>query len=158
MASDKINFHIIEGETDYEFKFSDFQEDFLNGVSKKELVDKYEIPPRIWREWRDKIVAHHNVSRKTSANWKKPRQKRRVITGDNFFRRTYKGNITLLRKMPYGRNLSYGSYPTRIVAEKVRDLLVANDWDKMLAFELLQEYGVPNSKRTLSRRLLKRNV
>lgn len=147
------SFRIVEN-FDYEDRYDGFKEDFLNGMTKADLRDKYDIPPRIWREWRDRILKDNETTRRFEGTYNRPR-KYKTNFSDNFFRTTYKGNVTVLRRVE-GKNYSYGSYPSMDIAVKVRDMLVDSKWDKHLAYDLLQEYGVANSKRCLSCKLLRR--
>jgi hypothetical protein len=147
-------FRIVEN-FDYENRYDDFKEDFLNGMNKSDLRNKYDIPPRIWKEWRDRILSENESNRRVKGTYKRPRKYKENFS-DNFFRTTYKGNVTVVRRMDSGKNYSYGSFPDMDTAIKVRDLLVDSDWDKYVAYDLLQEYGVANSKKCLSCKLLRR--
>ena len=153
MAESKT-FRVIENYS-HEHKFDGFKEDFLDGMSKEELRKKWEISPSIWKEWRSRIEAEGFTIKRFGGRKKKPKKKRN--REGYLLKRTHKGNVTIRRWV--GRKYySYGTYPSSKVAEKVVAELLKNDWDKYVAYDLLKEHGVWNSKRCLLPRLLRRDI
>jgi len=150
----KPNFNIIENYS-HEHKFPDFKRDYISGMSKVELCQKYDISPSIWREFKDRLPARlHSRNRRPR---KSLLSRNRCNDEGYLFKRNYKGNYTIQRLVRYtDKYLSYGTYPTLEVAEKVAEELVECNWDRFKAYDLVQEYAVTNSKRCLSSRLLKR--
>lgn len=152
--SDGINCRVIENYS-HEDKFDGFKEDFLSGMSKSELRKKWEIPPSVWKDWRNRIEAEFGIIRRKGGRPKRTR--RRPNREGYLLKRDYKGNITI-RRWIGKKYYSYGTYPSTAVAEKVVKELLEHNWDKYLAYELLKEHGVWNSKRCLLPRLLRRDI
>ena len=145
------NFVVVENYS-HEHKFNDFKEDYARGLSKTELIKKYDIPKSVWIEWKERMPKRRFYRNQRP---KKPKMIRK-LRGSFYYVKHPTGNVAVIRKEMDGRDLSYGSYPSMSIAEMVAAELDANDWDIKLAYDLLQEYAVPNSKRTLSGRLLRR--
>lgn len=154
IMGDSKTFHIVENYS-HEHKFDGFKEDFLKGMNKDELRKKWEVPPSVWRDFRNRIEAEFGVKRRKGGRPK--RVKRRNTREGYLLQRDYKGNVTI-RRWVDKKYYSYGTYPSSTVAEKVAKELVNNNWDKYLAYELLNKHGVWNSKRCLLPRLLRRDI
>ena len=146
----QVNFKIVENYS-HEHKFEDFKKDYVNGMPMKQLMKKHDITKSVWKEWKQR------VPRRSQFREDKPRKTKKLKKNfsDHFFRKTYRDNVTVFRRVD-GGHYSYGSYPDMETAEMVCDKLVENNWDKQLALELLEEYAVPNSVRTLYSRMLRR--
>ena len=153
MAESKT-FRVIENYS-HEHKFDAFKEDFLKGLNKKELREKYDIPPSVWTEWRKRLETEFNIIRRTGGRQKAP--KGRTKPTEYIFKRTYKGNVTIKRWLN-GKYYSYGTYPSSKVAEKVADKLVKSNWDKFVAYEMVDKYGIPHSRKCMLPRILRRDV
>ena len=152
-ATTKPNFRIIENFS-HEDKFEDFKTDYMNGMTKKNLVKKYELTNGVWKDWMERIPDRRPFQNHKT---KKPKRLKKHFGEYHHFERTYKGNHSLYRRVD-GHKYSYGSYPDRETAEMVCEKLLECGWDKYVAYDLLQEYAVKNSIRVLSSRLLRREI
>ena len=152
-ATTKPTFRIVEGYS-HEHKFDDFKLDYMNGMVKSELMKKYEISNGVWKDWMERMP------KKRSTQCTKHRKEKKQVRhyGEyHHFRTNYKNHVSLVRRVD-GHKYSYGTFPNKETAEMVCEKLLACNWDKYVAYDLLQEYGVKNSIRVLSSRLLRRNV
>ena len=152
----KPNFRFIT--PDYESRFDDFHKDFDKGVSKSELTVKYDIPKSVWFEWRDRIFEENpkHFRRFRRGRIPKPKKKRRVPR-DGWVQGTPSRTYTVYRGVN-GNRVSYGTYPTKSIAEDVHSELVAHNWNSYVAYDLLKENGVPTSKRCLLSRIRERKL
>ena len=150
----EVNFRIVENYS-HEDKFEDFKHDFLKGVPKKTLMEEYNITQSVWRDWRDRIKEHYIVDRRTTPIRKKAKSKSKNLDRNYLLKQTYKGNYSIIR-MVANHRWSYGSYPNKECAIKIAERLVKCDWDRYVAYHYLQKYGVPNSVKILSTKLLNR--
>lgn len=150
-----VNFRIVE--PNYEPMFNDFRRDFDNGVSKKDLREKYDIPNSVWFEWRDRIFAENPTHRRRFHRGRvaKPKVHRRIAYPEGFIKGTHERNFTVIRKID-GTRRSYGTYSSRDTAQKVLDELVAHKWNKYVAYDLINEHGISVSKKCLLPRILER--
>lgn len=155
-SATKLNFRIIENFS-HEDKYPDFVTDFRKGLTKKELVEKYEISDSVWLDWRKRIEDEYNIP-VNPPKFSKKSSRKKLYLDDWFFRKTYKGNISVCRRTDDRKYHSYGSYPDMDTAVMVKDILLEHDWDKYVAYDLLNKYGVPNSKRCLLSRILRREL
>ena len=137
-----MNFNIVENYS-HEHKFDDFKEDYLDGMNKTDLCRKYEISPRIWYEWKERLPARkHSRSRRPYS----PRL--RTPCKDYEFRRNEYGNVAVYRRVNRYA-YSYGTYPSMRIAEKVLKSLKESDWDIDVAVDLIKRYAVRVSKNYL---------
>ena len=147
-----VTFHIVENYS-HEHKFEDFKTDYMNGMIKNDLLKKYEISQSVWREWIDRMPR-----KRAYQNPRKSRKTKQIKHKEyHHFRRNYKGHYAVIRRVD-GHKYSYGTYPNKETAEMICKRLLECEWDKYIAYDLLQEYGVRNSIRVLSSRLLRRDV
>ena len=157
--SEKPTFRIIEG-YDSEDKFDDFRSDFINGVRKKELLKKYDISNGTYLKWRDRIFEElPNLPRRRTGG-RQPQIKPRYRVCDDtgsFSKRTYQGNYTVCRRVNK-KLVSYGTYPSKDIAEDVRGELALHKWNKYVARDLIKEYAIRTSKRCLLPKILERKV
>lgn len=135
--SRKLNFRIVEisdEERGYEEKYGEFKKDYLNPFTNKvDLLEKYELPVRIYNEFIERI-------RKETGLDKKPI--RRPISTPM----TYVYSISHrwgIRKhfSELGETRYYGYYKDLDTAKMVRDKLYYSDWDEELATELVEKYS-----------------
>lgn len=132
----KINFRIVEvSESDrhYEHLYDSFREDYLDfRCSSKDLKEKYDIPPYLYREWSKKIREEEGLNRKPST-----------------YQFMFSENIHIyklcegygIRKKINGFMEYFGRYKELDTAKMVRDKLIDAKWDKEVAEELIKEYG-----------------
>jgi len=149
-----VTFHIVENYS-HEHKFEDFKTDYMNGMTKADLLEKHEITNGVWKDWIERIPNRRPYQNKRTP--KKQKKLKKHFGEYHHFERNYKGHSTLVRRLD-GHKYSYGTYPSREIAEMVCEKLLECGWDKYVAYDLLHEYGVKNSIRVLSSRLLRRDV
>lgn len=149
-----VNCRVIENYS-HEDKFEDFKNDFLMGVPKKVLVEEYGIGEAVWRDWRDRIKEKYIVNRRTTPIHKKTSRRVKNLDRNYLLKKSYKGNYSIIRMLGKHR-WSYGCYANKKCAVEIAEKLVESDWDKYLAYNYLQKYGVPNSIKILSTKLLNR--
>ena len=156
MSDSKVNFNIVENYSP-DIDFSEFEKDFLNHMTKKQLMDKYDLSIGYWKQYRDMVYEKHpHMKRRTGGRPTKIKTRYKVTdeTGSHI-KRSMKGNYTIYRKI--GRSYkSYGSYRTRDIAEYVRGELVKHNWNKYVAYDLIKEYAMLVSRRCLLSRILER--
>jgi len=156
MSDSKVNFNIVENYSP-DIDFSEFEKDFLNHMTKKQLMDKYDLSIGYWKQYRDMVYEKHpHMKRRTGGRPTKIKTRYKVTdeTGSHI-KRSMKGNYTIYRKI--GRSYkSYGSYRTRDIAEYVRGELVKYNWNKYVAYDLIKEYAMLVSRRCLLSRILER--
>lgn len=145
-----VNFRIVENESS-EHLFESFLEDYKKGHSITKLREKYGITRGVWKSWRERMPL-----RKEAYNHRPRRERRRAKNLAESYVDDAKNGCTVCRRIK-GKRYSYGTYPSRKVAEMIHDELKQCDWDKEVAYELLHTYAIPNSKRTLSAKLLRRD-
>lgn len=149
-----VNFNIVENYS-HEHKFDAFKSDYIKGLSKIELVKKYDIPKSVWRDWKAKMPPRHYYKR---GRPKRVKVRRILNLDDNYLKHTLNGNVTVFRKVTSSKVWSYSTYPSEEIAIMVRDKLKASDWDVDLADELLVKYAIPNSIQCLRNRLHRRKL
>ena len=139
-----VNFRVIEN-YNYEDNFESFKKDLLNGVTKRALQKKYNISSKIYNTWRWKVIDNLNFDEKdyTSSD------------DDYFLRKSNRGYISLIR-WDGDEKVSYGTFPDEETAEHVASVLMKFGWDELVAFKLLNLYGVENSKKFMSIKILQR--
>lgn len=159
MIKSKPTFHIIEGYS-CEDRFEDFRSDFINGVKKKDLLEKYDISNGVYLQWRDRIFEElpNLPRRRTGGRQPQITPKYRVCDDTmSFSKRTYNGNYTVCRRV--NRSVkSYGTYPSKEIAENVRGELALHNWNRYVAYDLINEYAIRTSKRCLLPKILERKV
>ena len=149
-----VNFNIVENYS-HEHKFPAFKEDYLKGMTKKDICKKHDIPKSVWTDFKSRMPPR--LHSRNSRPKRSPILRNRRCEEGYLLKNTPKRYVTILRWVQgVDKYLSYGTYPNMETADKVAKLMVECDWDKYKAYDLLQEYAVPNSKRVLSSRLLKR--
>ena len=134
----KLNFRIIEisdEERGYEEKFEDFKKDYLNPfTSKVDLLEKYELPVRIYNEFLERI-------RKETGLDKKPTRRPMGSPMTYIYKTKYRWGIR--KQDSYtGEMKYYGYYDDLDTAKMVRDKLYYSDWNDELANELVEKYNV----------------
>lgn len=153
----KLNFRVIENYSP-DVDFEEFERDFLNCMTKKELMKKYDLSIGYWKEFRDKVYEKHpHMKRRTGGRIPIIRERHRVCddTG-SYIKRSEQGNWTIYRR--HNNKLrSYGSYSKRDTAEMVRGELVKYNWNKYVAYDLIKDYAMLVSRRCLLSRILVRD-
>lgn len=154
-SKSKPNFRIVE--VDYEPLFPSFKRDFDDGVSKKDLMEKYDISNGVWLDWKERILKDNPLHprRFRRGRVKKPKVRSRKVYPDAFVKGTSDMTYTVFRKID-GTRRSYGTYPSKTVAEDVLNELVEHNWNKYVAHDLLEEFAVPVSKKVLLSKIIER--
>lgn len=156
----KPTFTIVESDYNHMDKFDDFEKDFLDNMNVRDLCKKYEIPRRVWLEW--KIILkekHPNLQRWTNKG--RPLKKKEyshVPLGERTIFRTPNGNYTVFRRVKNKGRMSYGTYRSRKRAEYVLSELRKYKWNKYVAFDLIQRYAIRNSRNYLLANVLERDL
>ena len=155
MGNDRPNFRIVK--PNYESRSDDFHKDFDKGISKSELTAKYDIPKSVWTEWRDRIFEENPKHFRRFRRGRIPKPKKVRVRRDGWVQGTPNRTYTVYRSVN-GNRVSYGTYPTKSVADEVHGELVAHNWNPYVAYDLLKENGVPISKRCLLSRIIERKL
>ena len=145
-----VTFTIVENYS-HEHKFDDFAVDYDNGMSKTELLKKYDISNGVWVEWRDRLDKRGWMKAHFKEEW--DTEFDRTLLLESKLIKGYGSNYAVYRKLPNGRKKSYGTYSSKELAQKVRIELVANNWDYELAYSIIEKWATPKSKSRLLRRL-----
>ena len=136
-----------ESSMNYEQYYDEFKEDFLNPlISIDGLMEKYPIPPYIYRRWSKMIKDEHHLTKKPvyihSVN-------KVGVEGLRENQNIYQlKDCYGISKTFNGVRKYYGKYPDMDTARKVRNILYENDWDESLLPDLINEYGY-TKERTL---------
>ena len=134
----KLNFRIVEvsdKERGYDEKFEEFKKDYLNPfTSKVDLLEKYELPVRIYNEFIERIREETGLDKKPI---RRPMNSPMTYIYRTKFYWGIRKQSSTTKQMDY-----YGYYDDLDTAKMVRDKLYYSDWDKELANELIEEYGV----------------
>lgn len=151
-VKEKPKFNIIEG-YEPDIDYDEFKKDFLNPyILVKELLDKYRISKKVYREYRDKIL-------KETGLWKKPNiAQQRSVKGTPFTRecknaeyiQRINGDYVVVKTIGYTTTY-YGRYDDYETARMVRDILVKNNWNNEIGMELKALYGKKHLKPSLEK-------
>lgn len=136
--SRKLNFRIVEvsdEERGYEDKFEEFKKDYLNPfTSKVDLLEKYELPVRIYNDFIERIREKTGLDKKPI---------RRPMTSSMTYIYKLANRWGIRKQSSETKDMEYyGYYDDLDVAKMVRDKLYWSDWDEELAKQLMDEYSV----------------
>ena len=134
-AKSKPTFKIIEPAPvvlDYEA----FREDFLDPyMSVPSIMDKYNITPSVWKEYRQKVLDETGLNRKPTSIC--------VPSSNNIYEYIQKQrNTYIIVKTTKGVTTYYGRYKDYATAKIVRDKLVESGWDNTLKKVLINKYAM----------------
>ena len=146
----EITFKVIENykpDIDYE----EFKKDFLNPCTRvPELREKYGLSKGEWKKYRKRVLDECGLNRKPyrldyyGTLKKYLPDKCPIKHGDEYIQKKPNGYIVV--KTTDGVAMYFGRYATIECARKIRNKLVASDWDRELGAYLKMKYGVERMK------------
>lgn len=121
-----MRFHIVEGEDNSSLDkiYNNFKEDFLNPtVTIDDLRSKFDLSHRMYNVLRSRVLKETGLKRKPQ---KRPNSK---VIGKHTYIQSNNGTYRIVKYID-GCLQNFGNYKDLETAIKVRDKLIACDWDK----------------------------
>lgn len=155
--SEPLTFNIIEN---YEpvVDYEEFKKDFLDVNTRvPDLKEKYKLSRNRWRRYRDMVFQDCNITRKPVSNY------HNAIINQYYPDRKVRHNMEFIQEKINGfhvvksihyKRYYFGRYATLECAQKIRDILLENNWDLELGNKLRLKYGLDRWKPAKHKALL----